>query len=82
MKASPAAIAHVSRLRSNGFDLSFYTEETKDLGILCIAEKGDALFFVYPDGAIDDKSRQDDEEDFEDSYEAESRAEYAFAIGA
>jgi len=81
MNVTPNAIAHVSRLRRNGFDLSFFTEETKDLGILAIAEKGDALFFVYANGQIEDKSRRLESYDLE-SYEDESRAEYLFAIGA
>jgi len=83
MNASKQAIAHVTRLRRHGFEISFFNANTASLGILCIAEKGDALFFVYPNGIIEDHSAPV-AEGLEDlaSYEEEVRAEYAFAIGA
>lgn len=81
MQASAAAIAHIVRLRTNGFTLNFADESNKDLGILAIADKGNQVIFIYPNGDIDEVTPYIEEDDGE-SYADDVRAEYIYAIGA
>lgn len=83
MDVTRKALYEVARLRRNGFTVETFNIHTCELGILAIADKGNEILFVYPNGSLQDMSPKHPEEiDDEESYEDWVRGEYNQAVGA